>query len=449
MDHRVRQLAERTRGQLIERGDDAYDGARRMFNGMLDRRPALIFQPLTLGDVVAAVRWAAEGDLPIAVRGGGHGVAGYAMPDGAFVIDLGLMRSVSVEADGSTAEADGGCRLMDLDAATTGHGRAVSSGTFVDTGIGGLTLGGGIGYLIASEGFACDALMGAQLVTADGSVIEVDEEREPDLLWALRGGGGNFGIVTRFRYRLTEVGAIYGGRLRYRGEGVRDVLTRMFELDRAAPDELVLFADAWWSVAEDEPALTVFVAWRGDAETGQAALAGLDRHPALYQANLRPMSYLEVQALNTPVPFGYRHYWKGHFVRETPPALADAIVAASRDAIEEGEVLVELIHGQANRIPAETAAFGNRSARANVTALAIWESPENDAASVDWGRRSAASFEPYSLRGGGYLNYAEVDQTAGRVAAAYGAESYARLQQIKARVDPHNRFRFNGNIVPA
>jgi FAD/FMN-containing dehydrogenase len=449
MDDPTRSLSTRTRGQLVAAGDPGYDEARQTFNGMLDRRPRLLFRPADLADVVTAVRWADEHDLGIAVRGGGHNVAGHSMPDDAFVIDLSRWRGARVDPAGGTVEALGGSLLMDLDSATAGHGFAVPSGTFVDTGIGGLTLGGGIGYIIGSEGFACDALVGAELVTADGTVVEVDGEREPDLLWALRGGGGNFGVVTRFRYRMTAVPSMYGGRLRYRGDGVRDVLTRLFELDRSAPDELVLIGDAWWSTAEQVPALTLFVAWRGDPGQGEAAVDELRRHPALYQDGLHPLSWLELQALNQPIPFGYRHYWKGHFLGEAPASLADAIVEAAAGIRDESAVLIELIHGAAHRIPAESAAFGGRAAVANVTAIGIWERREDDDAGIGWARRSASLFEPFSLRGGGYLNYPEVDQSAARVAAAFGDAAFARLRGVKARVDPGNRFRYNANIPPA
>ncbi|HEX6868942.1 MAG TPA: FAD-binding oxidoreductase, partial [Candidatus Limnocylindrales bacterium] len=242
-----RSLAGRTRGPVIAPDHRLYDSARALFNGMLDRRPRLIFRPADTDDLVAAVRWASESDVAIAVRGGGHSVAGHSMPDDGFVIDLSRWRSATVDPGRRIAEAEGGCLLMDLDVATAGHGLAAPSGTFFDTGVGGLTLGGGISHIIASEGFGCDALIGAELVTADGRVVEVDAEREPDLLWALRGGGGNFGVVTRFRYQLTPLEQMYSGSLTYRGPAVGEVLARLFELDASAPDELVTQAVVWWS----------------------------------------------------------------------------------------------------------------------------------------------------------------------------------------------------------
>jgi FAD/FMN-containing dehydrogenase len=227
-------------------------------------------------------------------------------------------------------------------------------------------------------------------------------------------------------------------------------LTQTFELDRSGPDELALQAVVWPSEDTGQAAMTLLVAWRGDADAGKAALQPLLDHPALYERGVAPMSWLQLQAQNTPIPFGMRNYWKGHFVRETTPALADAIVSAgAASAVDEGAILVELIHGAAHRIPAASAAFGGRRAAANVTALGIWSDPASDDRNVGWARAAAASFEPFSLSGGGYLNYAETDQSAARVAAAFAPETFDRLRQIKRRVDPTNRFRFNANIPPA
>ncbi len=389
-DAQVRSLMATTRGQVLLPADPEYARARIPFNGMLDRHPSVIVRPADTADVVAAVRWASEADVGIGVRGGGHSVAGHSMPDGAPVLDLSSMRAVTVDPQARTAEALGGCLLMDLDAATAGHGLAAPSGTFVDTGVAGLTLSGGISYLVASEGYACDALIGAELVTADGRVIDVDEDREPELLWALRGGGGNFGVVTRLRYRLAPVATMYGGSLRYRGDRIVEVLTTIFDQDHDAPDELVVQAVAWRSDEDQAPRLTVIVAWRGDAASGAAATRWLREHPALYEDDLHPRSWLELQAHNTPIPFGVRNYWKGHFVGSTPAELAQVVVAAAAEAEGDDGILIELVHGAAHRIPADSAAFGGRLAVANVTALAIWAEATSDDAHIAWARRTAA-----------------------------------------------------------
>ena len=441
-------LRARVRGQVLHPDHPAYPGARTPFNAMASGRPLAIVRPIDVDDVSATVRAAGEAGLGIGVRGGGHSVVGHSTPDGGLLVDLSGWRGANVDPATRVAVALGGSRLMDLDAATATFDLAAPSGTFVDTGIAGLTLTGGISYLVASEGFACDALIGAEVVTASGEVVQVEERTEPDLLWALRGGGGNFGVVTRLRYRLASVPATYGGRLRFRGDGIAEVIERAFELDRSAPDELSLQVITWPS--EDAGVgLTVVVAWRGDAETGEAAIAPLAGHPTLYERDVRPLTWLQLQAMNTPMPFGLRHYWKGHFVRDTPAALTEVLLDTARRARGSDFVLAELIHGRPHRIPAESAAFGGRAAVANVTAISIWEAAAEDEAHIGWARSVATAVEPWSLRGGGYLNYAEVDTSAARVAAAFGPEAFARLRTVKRRYDPDNRFRFNGNIPPA
>lgn len=448
MSEAIHDLRGCTRGELLEPADLGYEAAREAYNAMATGRPMAIFRPVDLSDIVAAVRWASGSGLAIGVRGGGHSVAGHSCPDGALLIDLSRWRGATVDSAARTVDALAGSRLMDLDAATFAHGLAAPSGTFIDTGIGGLTLTGGISWLLSSEGFACDALIGAQLVTADGDVLEIDEEHEPELLWGLRGGGGNFGVVTRLRYALTEVPAMFGGHLRFRGDSLRDAILRTFEVDASAPDELVLAMVAWR--AEDgAPSISVNVGWRGDPQSGMAAVHALATHPACYQSDLKPMNWLQQQTLYQPIPFGLRQYWKGHLVGRLDETLADALIASASEASNKSFALVELIHGKAHRIPETHAAFGGRSAVANVTALAIWENATDDEAEIDWARRFADRVSPLSIRGGGYLNYAELDQSAARVSAAFAPDSWERLRQLKQRLDPMNRFRFNANIPPA
>jgi FAD/FMN-containing dehydrogenase len=436
-----------TRGEVLEPADLGYEAARAAYNAMAAGRPTTIFRPADLPDIVAAVRWAAGSGLAIGVRGGGHSVAGHSSPDEALLIDLSRWREATVDPAARTVDALAGCRLMDLDATTFAHGLAAPSGTFIDTGIGGLTLSGGISWLLSSEGFACDALIGAQIVTADGDVIEVDEMREPELLWGLRGGGGNFGVVTHLRYALTEVPAMFGGRLRFRGNALRDAILRTFEVEASAPDELVMALVAWRD-EDGSPAITVNVGWRGHQDGGMAAVRALTTHPACYETDLKPMNWLQQQSLYQPIPFGLRQYWKGHLIGRLDESLADVLISSASKATHESFALVELIHGKAHRIPETHAAFGGRSAVANVTALAIWEDAADDEAEIAWARRLADRVSPLSIRGGGYLNYAELDQTAARVAAAFAPDSWDRLQRLKRRLDPTNQFRFNANIPP-
>jgi FAD/FMN-containing dehydrogenase len=448
VDAAARDLRALTRGQVLEPGDDGYESARASFNALAAGRPAYILRPADVNDIVAAVRWAVEADHNIGVRGGGHSVAGHSSPEGALLVDLSGWRGATVDPVARTADALAGSRLMDLDAATAAFGLAAPSGTFVDTGIGGLTLTGGISWILASEGFACDALIGAQVVTMAGDVLEVDEQREPELLWGLRGGGGNFGIVTRLRYALTPVAQMFGGPIRFRGEGLRDALVRVMELTASAPDELGTNLVAYRG-EDGSPAGHVTIAWRGDAADGAAAVRSLTEHPACYVSELRPMNWLQMQAQFTPFPFGLRQYWKGHLVGRADVSLADAVIGAASQAGDDSFILIESIHGKAHRIPADHAAFGGRAAVANVTALAVWKDATDDEREIAWARALADSVAPLSLQGGGYLNYPELDQSKARVAAAYPPDSWARLRQLKRRLDPDNRLRFNANIPPA
>jgi FAD/FMN-containing dehydrogenase len=441
-------LRARTRGEVLLPQDAGYEAARVAYNALATGQPAYIFRPADVADIVTAVKWAGEVDLPIGVRGGGHSVAGHSSPNGALLVDLSRWRGAVVDPAAATAEALAGSRLMDLDAATAAYGLAAPSGTFVDTGIGGLTLTGGISWILASQGFACDALIGATMVTIAGEVIDIDDKHERELLWALRGGGGNFGIVTHLRYALTSVPRTYGGALRFRGDGIRDVIMRVLEIEATAPDELVLAIVAWRG-EDGAPGISVNFCWRGDPDAGAAAVRTLSSHPALFESDVKPMSWLQQQAQYGPIPFGLRQYWKGHLVGRVDETLADALVAAASDAGENSFGLVELIHGVAHRIPAESAAFGGRAAVANVTALAIWDEAKDDEREIAWARRTADSVAHLSLRGGGYLNYPELDQSAARVAAAYPPDTWNRLRQLKRRLDPANRLRFNANIPPA
>lgn len=435
------------RGQVIRPGDGPYDEARRPYNGMLDRRPAAIVRPIDAADVAAAVRWAADRGLGVAVRGGGHSVSGHSIPDGACVIDLRGWRSTWVDPAARTVDAEGGCLLMDLDVASTGFDLAVPSGTFFDTGIAGLTLGAGIGYILSSAGFACDAFIGAELVTADGRIVQVDEQREPDLMWALRGGGGNFGVVTRFRYQATPIDWIQAGALVFTGDDLADIVDEAIALDQSGPDELTTQLILQRPTPGEELQLRVSVTWRGDAASLEPVLAPLRGRPGLKDDLVKTVSWLQGQARNASIPAGVRHYWKGHLVGSLPAGIGATLVEVADKAPGFGPILVELIHGAPHRIPAETASFGGRAAVANVTALGIWLDAAEDDAQIAWARSVAAAVEPLSLTGGGYVNYGEPDQSSARVAAAFGA-SLPRLREIKRRVDPDNLFRFNANIPP-
>ncbi len=437
-------------GVAILPGDPSYEDVRRTFNGMIDRMPLAIVRPTGTRDVARAVAWAAGTGLPLAVRGGGHSVAGHAVATDALVIDLSQLRSVHVDPDRRVALADGGCQWLDLDSATQAHGLAVTGGTYVDTGIAGLTLGGGIGYLMGIAGLTCDNLVGAELVTGAGEVLQVDENSDPELLWALRGGGGNFGVVTRFTYQLHPVGAMYGGAVYYAASRVSEILRLVRGLLAGAPDQLVALVFAGGRRDYDEPVTEVVVGFVGSPEDGERLTRPLRLAGGLLGDTLRPLSYLELQATNVPVPFGLRHYWKGHFVRELSDEVTDIVgEALARHDGPLGGMLVEILHGAAVRIDPDTAAFGQRAAAANVSAIGAWREAADDDAQIAWVRSSADALASHSLSGAGYLNYASPDEPPSRVRAAFGPRTFERLTKLKARCDPGNLFRFNLNIPPA
>jgi FAD/FMN-containing dehydrogenase len=442
-------LKRQVRGVVTLPVDAAYHELRRTFNAMLDRKPAMIVRPLDAADAAAAVRWAARADLPISVRCGGHSVAGHGVGEGSLMLDLAQLRAVTVDPAARLAYVGGGARLEDLDRATTAFDLAAPSGTYADTGIGGIVLGGGLNYLMGSRGFACDGLVGAELVTGDGSIVEVDAERDPELLWALRGGGGNFGVVTRFTLALAPLTSVYGGRISFAGPRMRELTEYLFESQAVAPDEMSMFGALWRDAADGGQGATCFVGWTGDPAAGEAALAPLRRRSDVLADELGPMSYLDLQLLFPRGGPTLRQYWKSQFVGSATGGLVDAIEAAHKAVPTDSIVLIEPIHGMAHRIPAESAAFGAREAKANVAAMATWTDPADDDARIRWARESVASWEPFSLRGGGYLNYSAADETPTRVERSFGSERFARLQAVKRRCDPDNRFRFNANIPPA
>jgi FAD/FMN-containing dehydrogenase len=449
---------EATSARVIRPGDLEYDEARQSFNGMIDRRPAVIVQPATTEEAAAAVKAARAAGLPVAVRGGGHSVSGAAMADGAVVVDLRRMRSVRVDLGRRLAYAQGGALWEDVDGATVPHALFVPGGTFVDTGIGGLTLTGGIGFLMGTGGLTCDNIVGATLVTADGSIVTAGEGGDPELLWALRGGGGNFGVVTEFAFGLHPLGEIHIGAFAVPLADAVTGIERVAAIQRdARPELLFMIVGPTTETRPENDAddvgprdwVRLFGVYHGPLADAEAALAPLRDLPNL-SGGIVPTTYPELQAISGLMPFGLRNYWKGHFVRDLD---ADAITAAVAGmASVPGPLsflLLEAITGRGRTEPEGGAAFGQREARWNASALAIWEDPADDAAQIAWTRRVADDLERSSLSGAGYGNYAPIDETAERVRRGFGDERFERLARVKRRYDPDNVFRFNHNIPPA
>ncbi len=444
--HSLDDLRRRHRGPVIAPGDEAYDAARMTFNGMLDRRPELIAQPLDGADVVAAVSFAAQSGVPVAVRGGGHGVAGHCVGDGSLVVDLRLMRNVEVDPDSRTATCGGGTLWDDIDPACQRHGLATPGGTFGDTGVAGLTLGGGIGHLSPSFGLTLDNLLSARIVTAEGEVVSASEEEHPDLFWALRGGGGNFGVVTSFTFRLHPVGLLLGGKLDYRLEDAPRVLPAWRDLMAKAPDRLASFGQIYRDGDTGEGLVNASVGWLGDLDEGRDAIRELTGGLAPTRNTVRPMYYSELQSIYGRVPFGLRNYWSGRFLRELPDEALELTIDRFLNGEVTGGVLIEPLHGAAARVPPEATAFAGREARWNATFINVWVDPEEDERQIENARAFSRSLEPWAL-GGGYLNYAS-EAAGDSLESEFGAGRFGRLQSVKRQYDPENAFRFNHNIPP-
>jgi len=442
-------------GQVIRPGDDEYDTARAVYNAMVDRRPAMVVRAAGVEDVAAAVKLAAKHRLPMALRGGGHGIAGFATCDDGLVLDLGGMRGIRVDPGRRIVRAEAGCTWADLNQATHAAGLATTGGIVSTTGIAGLTLGGGLGHLARSCGLACDNLVAADLVTAAGELVSCGEDRNQDLWWALRGGGGNFGVVTSFEYRLHPVGEVLGGPTFLPLDG--DVLRGYRELLAGAPEQLgallvitlappAPFLPAAW---HGKPVAAVLACWTGPAEEGEALLGTLDGWgvPVLGRA-VRQMPYPVLNTLfDDLLPPGLRHWWKGHFVRELADGAIDVhLEYGSMVPCAETATILFPVDGAVQRVGARETAFPCRDA-AFVTALGpSWRDPADDERNLAWGRAYEQALRPFAMPGG-YVNFMPVEDRD-RVPASY-LRNYQRLVEVKRRWDPDNLFRLNQNVDPA
>jgi FAD/FMN-containing dehydrogenase len=434
-------------GTALGPEDADYDAARRCFNALVDRRPAVIAKCVGAADIATALDYARAAGLEVAVRGGGHNPAGHCVVDGGLVVDLSHMRAVEVDADAQVARADGGATWLDFDSATQAFGLVTPGGVVGSTGVGGLTLGGGIGHLISQHGLTCDNLIGAEVVTPDRGVVQVSADENAELLWALRGAGGNFGVATRLVIRLHPLDGVVGGALTYGGDGVWEGFRRFRDIVATSPRELSCQA----VLALDDaraPVLMVYPCYTGsDGEPEE--LRELRSVPGLVDDSVRAHTYFEQQNLFDSAFGTDRNYWKGHFVRELPDELFDELVeriaALGRPP---GGILFESLHGAPKDADGSTAVVGFRRAAFNLSAMATWQDAALDDQYIQWTRDTAAAMEPWSFSGGGYVNYMQADEPIERVRAAFGAEAFERLQALKGRYDSANVLRRNQNIPP-
>jgi FAD/FMN-containing dehydrogenase len=441
------ELRDSLTGDVLVEGDREYERGRLCFNLLIDRRPAAIARCVDANDVAAALAFGRDRGLEIAVRGGGHNPAGHCAVDNGLVIDLSRMRDVRVDPENGIATCLGGATWLDFDAAAQAHGLVTPGGVVGSTGVTGLTLGGGIGHLTAQYGLTCDNLVAADVVSPIGEIVRATDDQNPELLWGLRGGGGNFGVVTQAEFRLHPLEQVVGGRLAYQGEGVAEALRLFRELAVGGPRELSIQAQITTD-ASLAPQLLVVPCYTGEDQNPEA-LQPLRAVPGLISDDLRHQGFLEQQRIFDP---GYgvdRNYWKGHFVAELPDELIDdllhGITVLGRPP---GGILIESLHGAAKDVKPESAALGFRDAAFNVSVMASWTDRAHDEESIEWARTTAAAIEPWSVSGG-YANYMQADEPLDRVRAAFGPDSFARLQALKSRYDPENVLRRNQNIPPA
>jgi FAD/FMN-containing dehydrogenase len=449
------------RGERLLPTSQGYDHARRIWNGAIDRRPACIARCTGVADVVAAVRFARGHDLEIAVRGGGHNVAGTAVCDDGVVIDLSAMRAVWVDPAGRTAWVQGGALWSDVDHETQAHGLATTGGIVGHTGVAGLTLGGGIGFLMRKHGLAVDNLLQAEVVTAEGSIVQASPDDHPDLFWALRGGGGNFGVVTSFRFSLHPVGPIVtAGPIFWAADDTSEVLRFYRDFVSEAPDELGSVVRLGTvpqlpGIPEDlhgRPAVAVICCYAGAVQDGERAVRALRRFRRPLVDLLAPTRYVAFQGgMDDTVLHGWHYYWKATSLTGLSD---DAIAAIADHAYAAGSPLsyAALFHmgGAVARVPHAATAYAGRDVAHNLVIDAVWlpdESGEVAAAETAWARRFLRAVRPHGADGV-YVNFLDSDDDSSRVREAYDTETYRRLAQIKARYDRDNAFRHNKNIPP-
>jgi len=443
----IAQLRDALRGQLVLPDDSQYESARRVWNGAIDKRPALIAYCVDADDVVAALRFAQSTHTAFAVRSGGHNVAGLSVCDDGLVIDLSLMKQIDVDAEQRIARAEAGLNIGEFDRATLAHGLATTMGVNSDTGIAGLTLGGGFGKLDRKHGLTCDNLVAVELVTAQGQKLFVSEREHADLFWALRGGGGNFGIVTAFHYRLQPLPeALLVGTVLYPYEQAAAALRFYERFAREAPDEVSADA-ALVTFPTGQRFLNITACYAGAPEAGRPILAPLMEFGSPVDWRLEPIPYLQIQsAADSLFPRGRRYYWKAQFLGKIGDGAIDAMLDTYAASPSSSTLLVlQHVGGAIARVPNARTAYANRNANFDCFPIAIWDDAAQDAAHIQWARNVWQAVRPYST-GGVYANNLG-DEGEDRVKEAYGA-NYARLASVKRQYDPENVFRGNQNVAP-
>jgi len=443
-------LAGRVTGSVLRPADDGYDAARRVHNGLIDRSPAVIIRCRSTADVAEGVRFARAVGLDICVRGGGHNVAGRAVAEDAVMIDLAKLKGVSVDPEARTARAEGGLTWAELNGATAEHGLACTGGAISSTGIAGLTLGGGLGWLMAKYGLAADALLGVELVNADGDVLDVTEASDPDLFWALRGGGGNFGIATNFTYRLHPLELVTGGLIAHPIDAAPDLLRFYRDAVADCPDDLTVFAGLVHAPDGSGAKLAALVVFHtGDAEQAELDLAPFKSwgSPAVVHVERMPYPVMNT-LLDEGYPTGSLNYWLSSFTRGVPDGLIDTMIERFASVPSPmSAILLEHFHGAVTRVGVTDTAVPHRAPGWNLLLPSVWLDPAATDENIAWTRETHRALAPH-LDDARWLNYLGDDQGDDAVRAAYGP-NYDRLLAAKRRYDPGNVFHHNHNIDPS
>lgn len=454
----VEGLRAQLRGPLWQPGAPEYDTARTIWNAMIDRRPALIARCYDTADVVAGVAYARQHGLTLSIKGGGHNIAGLAVNDGGLMLDLSAMRDIQVDPARRVAHVQPGCLLSDVDRATQAHGLAAPLGFISTTGVAGLTLGGGFGYLTRRFGWMCDNVLSMEMVTADGRIVRASESENADLFWGLRGGGGNFGVVTRFECQLYPIGPeIIGGGIAWRGEDAGEVLEMYRAWIAEAPPEHTCVAavrmapPAPWLPPEihGRPITAFFVCDTGPLEEAEARCARLKSFGSPVGDVVQRRPFVAQQSLlDATQPHGRRDYWKSEYLPGLDPALPARLIEHRGHMVSPfAAMLLFPIGGALNQLPADHSAVGNRDAKIVLAIASGWDRAEDDAANIAWVRSAWQDMRRFST-GGTYINFLTDEEGDERIHAAYG-DNYRRLAEVKAEWDPDNLFRANKNITPA
>jgi FAD/FMN-containing dehydrogenase len=435
------------RGELLHPGDPGYDDARKVWNGMIDKRPALIARCTGVADIIDAVNFARTNELLVSVRGGGHNITGNAVCDGGLMIDLSRMKSVRVDPARRTARAEAGLTWGEYNRETQAFGLASTGGVVSTTGIAGLTLGGGLGWLMGKHGLSCDNVLSADIVTADGQFLTASASEHPDLFWGLRGGGGNFGVVTSFEYRLHPVDAVLAGMVLHPMAKAKDVLRFYREYARSAPDALTAFA-ALMTSPEGAPVVAIVVGYIGPIAEGERLVAPVRKFGSPMADTIGPMSYVQLNTmLDAAFPYGgVQRYWKSSFLKHLGDDVLDILVTRAATLPSPMSMVGFFhVHGAATRVKPDETAFGLRDDQWDYDIISQWQDPVDADRHIRWTREFWTAVEPFAT-GEVYVNHLDAEEGT-RIRAAY-SDNYERLVALKNKYDPTNLFRLNQNIKP-